>query len=159
MSTQIVLHSSHSQTQQLNSSDAGLRGKLPNEINLFEEVLGQAANKGIKKQLEAAIKDIPVEKAEEALSKCRQLVMQVCLLAFHSSALALFCTGSECAGFVENCAKVGLFVFPGACKSHNPSVLCCDLMCRRRAHNAYCCSCMSPVHVPSKWTRLTWTSA
>jgi len=43
----------------------------------FEEVLSQAANKKIKKQLDAAIKDIPVEKAEEALSKCRELVMQV----------------------------------------------------------------------------------
>ena len=67
----------------------GLRGKLPKAINLpasitvpfgsFEEVLSQAANKNIKKQLDAAIKDIPVEKAEEALSKCRELVMQVCL--------------------------------------------------------------------------------
>ena len=66
---------------------AGLRGKLPKEINLpasvtlpfgsFEEVLNQAANKQIKKELEAAIKDIPAEKAEEALSKCRALVMQV----------------------------------------------------------------------------------
>ena len=66
---------------------AGLRGKLPDAINLpasitvpfgsFEEVLNQAANKQIKKQLEAAIKDIPAEKAEEALSKCRDLVMQV----------------------------------------------------------------------------------
>jgi len=60
---------------------------LPKAINLpasitvpfgsFEEVLSQAANKKIKKQLDAAIKDIPVEKAEEALSKCRELVMQV----------------------------------------------------------------------------------
>ena len=67
----------------------GLRGKLPKAINLpasitvpfgsFEEVLSQAANKKIKKQLDAAIKDIPVEKAEEALSKCRELVMQVSL--------------------------------------------------------------------------------
>ena len=66
---------------------SGLRGKLPKEINLpasvtvpfgsFEEVLNQAANKQIKKELEAAIKDIPAEKAEEALSKCRELVMQV----------------------------------------------------------------------------------
>ena len=66
---------------------SGLRGKLPKEINLpasvtvpfgsFEEVLKQPGNKQIKKELEAAIKDIPVEKAEEALSKCRQLVMQV----------------------------------------------------------------------------------
>lgn len=68
---------------------SGLRGKLPKEINLpasvtvpfgsFEEVLNQAANKQIKKELEAAIKNIPVEKAEEALSKCRDLVMQVCM--------------------------------------------------------------------------------
>lgn len=66
---------------------SGLRGKLPKEINLpasvtvpfgsFEEVLSQAANKQLKKDLEAAIKDIPAEKAEEALSKCRDLVMQV----------------------------------------------------------------------------------
>ncbi len=66
-----------------------MRGKLPKAINLpasitvpfgsFEEVLSQASNKQIKKQLDAAIKDIPVEKAEEALSKCRELVMQVCL--------------------------------------------------------------------------------
>lgn len=66
---------------------AGLRGKLPKEINLpasvtvpfgsFEELLNQAANKQIKKELEAAIKNIPLEKAEEALSKCRDLVMQV----------------------------------------------------------------------------------
>ena len=66
---------------------SGLRGKLPKEINLpasitvpfgsFEEVLKQANNKKIKKELDAAIKDIPVEKAEEALSKCRELVMQV----------------------------------------------------------------------------------
>lgn len=65
----------------------GLRGKLPKEINLpasitvpfgsFEEVLKQANNKKIKKQLDAAIKDIPEEKSEEALSKCRELVMQV----------------------------------------------------------------------------------
>ena len=66
---------------------SGLRGKLPKEINLpasvtvpfgsFEEVLSQAANKQLKKDLDAAIKDIPAEKAEEALSKCRDLVMQV----------------------------------------------------------------------------------
>lgn len=66
---------------------AGLRGKLPKEINLpasvtvpfgsFEEVLAQAANKQIKQELDAAIKDIPAEKAEEALSRCRDLVMQV----------------------------------------------------------------------------------
>lgn len=43
----------------------------------FEEVLKQAKNKKIKKELDAAIKDIPDEKAEEALSKCRDLVMQV----------------------------------------------------------------------------------
>ena len=64
-----------------------MRGKLPKEINLpasitvpfgsFEEVLKQTNNKKIKKELDAAIKDIPVEKAEEALSKCRELVMQV----------------------------------------------------------------------------------
>ena len=38
---------------------------------------GSEEVKKLKKQLEAAIKDIPVEKAEEALSKCRELVMQV----------------------------------------------------------------------------------
>lgn len=56
---------------------AGLRGKLPKEINLpasitipfgcFEEVLKQANNNEVKKELDAASKDIPVEKAEEAL--------------------------------------------------------------------------------------------
>lgn len=71
----------------INTACAGLRGKLPKEINLpasvtvpfgsFEEVLNQAANKQIKQELEGAIQDIPAEKAEEALSKCRQLVMQV----------------------------------------------------------------------------------
>ena len=75
-------------------SGAGLRGKLPEAIKLpasttvpfgaFEEVLSQAANKEIKQQLEAAIKDIPAEKAEEALAKCRDLVMQVCLLVLCS---------------------------------------------------------------------------
>ncbi len=91
----------------------GLRGKLPKAINLpasitvpfgsFEEVLSQAANKKIKKQLDAAIKDIPVEKAEEALSKCRELVMQVCLqpwlpapfasgAAFRACYAILYCT-------------------------------------------------------------------
>jgi len=73
--------------QSLRAAIAGLRGKLPKEINLpasitvrfgsFEEVLKQAHNNKVKKELDAAIKDIPVEKAEEALSKCRELVMQV----------------------------------------------------------------------------------
>ena len=71
-----------------------MRGKLPKEINLpasvtvpfgsFEEVLKQASNKALKKELDAAIKDIPVEKAEEALSKCRELVMQVGTAVMHS---------------------------------------------------------------------------
>lgn len=71
----------------VNMACSGLRGKLPKEINLpasvtvpfgsFEEVLSQAANKQIKKELQAAINDIPAEKAEEALAKCRELVMQV----------------------------------------------------------------------------------
>lgn len=73
--------------QSLRAVVAGLRGKLPKEINLpasitvpfgsFEEVLKQANNNEVKKELDAASKDIPVEKAEEALSKCRELVMQV----------------------------------------------------------------------------------
>ena len=80
---------------------AGLRGKLPKEINLpasvtvpfgsFEEVLNQSSNKKIKGELEAAIKDIPVEKAEEALSKCRQLVMQVRPLSHNLSILREYC--------------------------------------------------------------------
>lgn len=73
--------------QSLRAVVAGLRGKLPKEINLpasitvpfgsFEEVLKQANNNEVKKELDAASKDIPVEKAEEALYKCRELVMQI----------------------------------------------------------------------------------
>ena len=36
----------------------------------------QSANKDLSKQLDAAVKDIPEEKCEEALSKCRDLIMQ-----------------------------------------------------------------------------------
>ena len=85
----------------------GLRGKLPKEINLpasvtvpfgsFEEVLKQSANKKIKKDLDAAIKDIPVEKAEEALSKCRQLVMQVLMTHNRRS-----CCMSACSDLTVN---------------------------------------------------------
>ena len=55
----------------------GLRGKLPKKINFpasimvhfgsLEEVLKQAHTNRVKKELDAAIKDVPVEKAEEAL--------------------------------------------------------------------------------------------
>lgn len=66
--------------------DAGLRGKLPDWINLppsvtvpfgaFEEALGNKANSGLRKQLEAAVAAIPESHAEEALAACRELVMQ-----------------------------------------------------------------------------------
>ena len=67
--------------------DAGMRGKLPDWINLppsvtvpfgaFEEALGAKANAQLRKELEAAVKSIPESHAEEALAACRNLVMQV----------------------------------------------------------------------------------
>ena len=94
--------------QSLRAVVAGLRGKLPKEINLpasitvpfgsFEEVLEQANNNKAKKELDAASKDIPVEKAEEALSECRELVMQVLSVTdtrgntpYHAVNYAVFC--------------------------------------------------------------------
>lgn len=101
-------------------ADTGLRGKLPKAINLpasitvpfgsFEEVLNQAANKQIKKQLEAAIKDIPVEKAEQALAKCRELVMQVCLHLYLQQKLMMMimmmiCSFNRGQGYVAGCQQ------------------------------------------------------
>ena len=43
----------------------------------FEEALKQKANKDVVKRLEAAIKDIPSTKAEEALEAVRNIVMEV----------------------------------------------------------------------------------
>lgn len=73
--------------QSLRAAIAGLRCKVPKDVKLpasitvslgsFEEVLKQANIKKIKEELDAAIKDSPVEKAEKALSKCTELVMQV----------------------------------------------------------------------------------
>lgn len=96
----------------------GLRGKLPKAINLpasitvpfgsFEEVLNQAANKQIKKQLEAAIKDIPVEKAEEALAKCRELVMQVCLhlcLQHNLMMMMMMCSFNQKQDCLDDCQQ------------------------------------------------------
>ena len=67
--------------QGLRAAIASLRGKLPKDITLpasitvsfgsCEEVLKQANNNMVKKELDAAIKDIPVGKAKEALFKCR----------------------------------------------------------------------------------------
>ena len=66
---------------------AGLRGKLPSAINLppsvtvpfgtFEEIMGMSENASLLQELDAAVKDIPEERAEEALSRCREVVMQV----------------------------------------------------------------------------------
>lgn len=72
---------------------AGLRGKLPPAINLppsvtvpfgtFEEIMGMSENDSLLKELDSAVKNIPEERAVEALSKCREIVMRVshlCLL-------------------------------------------------------------------------------
>ena len=95
----------------------GLRGKLPKAINLpasitvpfgsFEEVLNQSSNKQIKKQLEAAIKDIPVEKAEEALAKCRELVMQVCLHLYlqQNLMMMMMCSFNQGQEYVDGCQQ------------------------------------------------------
>ena len=67
--------------------DAGLRGKLPEEIRLppsvtipfssFEEALKQPDNRDLAEQLDDAIKNIPASKAEEKLSEVRKLAMKV----------------------------------------------------------------------------------
>eukprot|EP00891_Asterochloris_glomerata_P007880 jgi/Astpho2/7880/e_gw1.00117.125.1_t len=66
---------------------AGLRGKLPPAINLppsvtvpfgtFEEIMGMSENDSLLKELDSAVKNIPEERAVEALSKCREIVMRV----------------------------------------------------------------------------------
>ena len=66
---------------------AGLRGKLPQAINLppsvtvpfgtFEEIMEMSENAELLKELDSAVKNIPEEHAEEALSKCREIVMRV----------------------------------------------------------------------------------
>ena len=43
----------------------------------FEEIMGMSKNASLLKELDAAVKNIPEERAEEALSKCREIVMQV----------------------------------------------------------------------------------
>ena len=68
-----------------------MRGKLPDVIKLppsvtvpfgsFEEALKQKENKDVSKRLEEAVKAIPSSHAEEQLAKCRDIVMQVPLLA------------------------------------------------------------------------------
>ena len=66
---------------------AGLRGKLPKDIQLppsvtipfasFEQALKQRENKDVARRLEAAIKKIPTTNAEEKLEEVRQICMEV----------------------------------------------------------------------------------
>lgn len=70
----------------MSRQSAGLRGKLPSNINLppsvtvpfssFEEALMQNANKDIASRLSAAIKEIPATNAEPKLQEVRALVME-----------------------------------------------------------------------------------
>lgn len=72
---------------------AGMRGKLPDVIKLppsvtvpfgsFEEALKLKENKDVSKRLEEAVKAIPNSHAEEQLTKCRDIVMEVPLFASH----------------------------------------------------------------------------
>ncbi len=67
---------------------AGLRGKLPGDINLppsvtvpfgsFEETLKQKENADLVKRLDAAIAAIPPTNAEPQLQICRDICMEVC---------------------------------------------------------------------------------
>lgn len=70
--------------------DTGLRGQLPDDIQLppsvtipfssFEQLLKDPQNKGIAKELEAAIREIPTTSADKKLAAVRELVMKVLLL-------------------------------------------------------------------------------
>lgn len=47
----------------------------------FEEALGSKANAEISKQLDSLMSDIPTHEAETVLKQCRDLAMQVGLIA------------------------------------------------------------------------------
>lgn len=117
-----------------------MRGKLPNVIKLppsvtvpfgsFEEALKAKENSDVSKRLEAAVKDIPSSHAEEKLSKCRDIVMEVLhlLLSFIHSFTGLL----HGDGFAAACA----LTFQGAGKEGLQSFQSCKPTGKRRAHGA-----------------------
>lgn len=91
-----------------------MRGKLPDVIKLppsvtvpfgsFEEALKAKENSDVSKRLEAAIKDIPSSHAEEKLSKCRDIVMEVLHLLL--SSIHSFTVLLHGDGFAAACALI-----------------------------------------------------
>jgi hypothetical protein len=119
---------------------AGMRGKLPDVIKLppsvtvpfgsFEEALKAKENSDVSKRLEAAIKDIPSSHAEEKLSKCRDIVMEVLHLLL--SSIHSFTVLLRGDGFAAACA----LTFQGAGKEGLQSFQGCKPTGKRRAHGA-----------------------